>query len=98
MDIFSRKIVYWEVHESQSELIASQMIDSACLKEKIERGQIVLHADNGRPMKGATMLSTLERLGVTPSFSRPRVSDDNPYIAQAFLSMALKVLKRLESG
>jgi len=42
---------------------------------KVLKNQIVYHADNGGPMKGATMLATLERLGVAPSFSRPRVSN-----------------------
>ena len=44
----------------------------------------VLHADNGSPMKGATMKVTMERLGVIASFSRPRVSNDNPYSEALF--------------
>ena len=47
----------------------------------------VLHSDNGGPMKGATMLATLQRLGVVPSFSRPRVSDDNPFIEALFRTL-----------
>lgn len=39
------------------------------------------------PMKGATMLATLERLGVMPSFSRPRVSDDNPFSEAIFRTL-----------
>ena len=46
-------------------------------------GSLVLHADNGSPMKGATMLATLQKLGVVPSFSRPSVSDDNLCAATA---------------
>jgi hypothetical protein len=48
---------------------------------------VVLHSDNGGPMKGATMLATLQRLGVVPSFSRPGVSDDNPYIEALFRTL-----------
>ncbi|MRG97787.1 transposase [Polyangium spumosum] len=48
---------------------------------------IHLHADNGGPMKGSTMLATLQRLGVVPSFSRPRVSDDNPYAEAMFRTL-----------
>ncbi len=48
---------------------------------------MVLHADNGSPMKGATMLATLQRLGVVPSFSRPAVSNDNPYSESLFGTM-----------
>ncbi len=35
-------------------------------------------------MKGATMLATMQRLGVVPSFSRPSVSNDNPYSESLF--------------
>jgi putative transposase len=47
----------------------------------------VLHADNGSPMKGATMLTTLQGLGVVPSFSRPSVSDDNPFSESLFRTL-----------
>jgi putative transposase len=50
----------------------------AHLREGVQGRALVLHSDNGAPMKGATMLATLQRLGVVPSFSRPGVSDDNP--------------------
>jgi transposase InsO family protein len=53
-------------------------LERACLAKGVHRPGLVLHSDNGSPMKGATMLSTLQRLGVVPSFSRPSVSDDNP--------------------
>jgi putative transposase len=87
MDIFSRLIVHWEVHESEGAELASQMIETACFKQGIGRHQITLHADNGSPMKGATMLATLQRLGVAPSFSRPRVSDDNPFSESLFKTL-----------
>ncbi|MCP3961575.1 MAG: transposase, partial [bacterium] len=41
----------------------------------------------GGPMKGSTMLATLKRLGVVASFSRPRVSDDNPYSEALFRTL-----------
>ena len=50
-------------------------------------GGLVLHADNGDPMKGSTMLATLQRLGVVPSFSRPRVSDENPLSEALFRTL-----------
>ncbi len=87
MDIFSRKIVYWEVHESESAELASGMMAKACEVQTIEPGQIKLHSDNGGPMKGATMLATLQRLGVAPSFSRPSVSNDNPYLESFFKTL-----------
>jgi len=87
MDIYSRKIVGHEVHELESMEHSSALIDRICIMENIEKDQLVLHSDNGGAMKGATMLATLQRLGVVPSFSRPRVSDDNPYSESLFKTM-----------
>lgn len=86
-DIFSRKIVGWEVHEQETAEHASCLIRKACLREGIHEEGLVLHADNGSPMKGATMLATLQKLGVIPSFSRPCVSDDNPYSESLFRTL-----------
>jgi transposase InsO family protein len=87
MDIYSRKIVGWEIHEHETAEHASRLIRKACLAEGISEHGLVLHADNGSPMKGATMLATLQRLGVVPSFSRPSVSNDNPYSESLFGTM-----------
>ncbi len=87
MDIYSRKIVGWSVHELESSAYAAQLIQQACLDENVQQEQLVLHADNGSPMKGATMLAMLEKLGVVPSFSRPSVSDDNPYSEALFKTL-----------
>jgi len=88
-DIFSRMIVSWEIHNAESADSAAVMIQKACLRYGIQHldAPLVLHSDNGSPMKGATMLATLQRLGVVPSFSRPRVSDDNPYSESLFKTM-----------
>ena len=86
-DIFSRKIVGWEVHEQESAEHAGVLIRKACLAEGIHEAGLVLHSDNGGPMKGATMLATLQTLGVVPSFSRPSVSDDNPYSESLFRTL-----------
>lgn len=87
MDIFSRMIVHWAVHESENTELASEMIENACLANNIQKNQVILHSDNGGPMKGATMLATLQMLGVMPSFSRPKVSDDNPFSEALFKTM-----------
>ena len=79
LDLFSRKVVGWEVHEEENAEQASSVIHKARLGE----GRGVLHADNGRPMKGATLRATLQKLGIAPSFSRPGVSDDKAH-AEAF--------------
>lgn len=86
-DIFSRKIVGWEVHEDEKAEHASVLIRKICLAEGIREAGLVLHSDNGGPMKGATRLATLQRLGIVPSFSRPSVSDDNPYSESLFRTL-----------
>jgi transposase InsO family protein len=87
MDIFSRKIVGWQVYETESSELASEVMRDICDRENIARNQVVLHSDNGGPMKGATMLATLQALGVMPSFSRPAVSNDNPFSESIFKTM-----------
>jgi len=87
MDIFSRAIVHWEIHECESAENASSMIEKAFLINEVKEDQVILHSDNGGPMKGATMLATLQRLGIAPSFSRPSVSNDNPFSESLFKTM-----------
>jgi len=89
LDIYSRKIVGWEVHEVERAQLAGQLLMRATLAERIDRTmpQPVLHSDNGSPMKGATMLATMQSLGVVPSFSRPSVSNDNPYSESLFRTL-----------
>ncbi|WP_460001156.1 IS3 family transposase [Paradesulfitobacterium aromaticivorans] len=86
LDIFSRDIVGWEVWLEESAEHASQLIRRAVMAQNITRQEepLVLHSDNGSPMKGASMLETLYQLGITPSRSRPRVSNDNPYSESIF--------------
>ncbi len=87
MDVYSRKVVAWQVHGCESAELAADLMIEACFREQISRNQIVLHSDNGAPMKGATMLAKLQDLGVMPSFSRPSVSDDNPFSESLFRTL-----------
>ncbi len=87
MDVYSRKIVGWQVYEEEAAALAADLMTDICQREGIVRNQITLHSDNGSPMKGATMLSTLQQLGVIPSFSRPSVSNDNPYSESLFRTL-----------
>ncbi len=87
MDVFSRKIVGWEVYECESAEYAASVFRKAHLREGVRADSLVLHSDNGSPMKGATMLATLHNLGVVPSFSRPSVSNDNPFSEALFKTL-----------
>lgn len=84
LDIWSRKIVGFEVHEEENSDFAAWLLEASCGAEGALAGSLVLHSDNGSPMKGATMLAKLQQLGVAPSFSRPSVSNDNPFSESAF--------------
>ncbi|MBA3541465.1 MAG: transposase [Deltaproteobacteria bacterium] len=85
--MWSRKVVGWAVHDIQSDDHAAALIEATCRREKVSANQLVLHSDNGAAMKGKTMLVKLEQLGVMPSFSRPRVSDDNPFPEALFRTL-----------
>lgn len=87
LDVWSRKVVGWAVHDSESDEHAAQLVRRCCAAEGADPTGLVLHSDNGGPMRGSTMLATLQRLGVVPSFSRPRVSDDNPYSEALFRTL-----------
>ena len=62
MDVFSRKIVGWQIDDVESSALASEVMRDICARENIAPHQVVLHSDNGSPMKGATMLATLQAL------------------------------------
>ena len=79
MDVFSRKITAWEVHETECSELASQLMRRGVMAENCASTLICLHADNGAIQKSSTLRATLDWLGVDASFSRPRVSNDNAY-------------------
>ena len=87
MDIYSRKVVGWQVYKQELGTHAADLMTDICQNENISPNQVTLHSDNGGPMKGATMLATLQKLGVVPSFSRPSVSNDNPYSESLFRTL-----------
>jgi transposase InsO family protein len=73
-------------HEESSAL-ASELLRDLCRREGVQSKQLILHSDNGSPMKGSSMLATMQQLGVMPSFSRPSVSNDNPYSESLFKTL-----------
>lgn len=83
VDLFSRKVVGWAVEEEQNDEHAARLL-AATFEAEGRPVDLVVHADNGSAQKGATMLATMQRLGIAKSFSRPRVSDDNAYAEAMF--------------
>lgn len=87
LDLWSRKVVGWALHEVESEELAKALFLKSCRRLNVDPRGMVFHADNGPAMKGSTLLATLQGLGVVPSFSRPRVSNDNAFAEAHFRTM-----------
>lgn len=87
VDIYSRKIVGWCVEDSENSDCAATLIREIAVREGLSPDQLRLHSDNGSPMKGASLLATLQTLGIVSSFSRPSVSNDNPYSESLFKTL-----------
>lgn len=82
LDVFSRKVVGHRVELSETASFASALIRDAAACNT--RYPSVLHSDNGAPMRAGTTVQLAQSLGITLSYSRPRVSDDNPYSESLF--------------
>lgn len=83
-DIYSRKLVTNEVHESERAEHACVLLEKGCLRERTAGRPLILHSDNGHVMRGSLLRESMIALGVEPSFSRPRVSNDNAYAEALF--------------
>lgn len=83
IDVYSRRVVGWDVHAEESSDLAASMMRRA-FEEAGNPARLITHSDNGGPMKGSTLLATLQALGIVQSFSRPSVSDDNPFSESLF--------------
>jgi putative transposase len=94
MDVWSRRIVGWCIAEHESADVAAALTTQTCAGGNIDPRGLVLHSDNGTPMRGSTMISTLQCLGVIPSFSRPHVSDDNRQHSSTLGSLRNPLLRR----
>jgi len=87
IDIWSRKIVGFKVHAEESMELGAEFVEHTCKQMNVNPEGIVWHSDNGGPMKGSTMFAKLQQLGLIPSFSRPSVSDDNPFSEALFRTL-----------
>lgn len=91
-DLWSRKIVGYEVHERECGQLSAELVHRCMLREQCLNTPLVLHSDNGAPMRASTMKAKLEQLGVASSHSRPRVSNDNAYIESLFRNLKYRAL------
>jgi putative transposase len=87
MDVYSRKFVGAEVFAQESGEDAADLLQRSVWREKCSGTNLVLHSDNGAPMKSFTLRAKMHDLGIITSRSRPRVSNDNAYSEAAFKTM-----------
>lgn len=87
LDVFSRYVVGWMVADRESAALAERLIAETCERQKIERGQLTIHADRGSSMKSKPVALLLADLGVTKTHSRPHVSNDNPFSESQFKTL-----------
>jgi len=87
IDIFSRYVVGWMVAERETAFLATRLIAETTARQGVEANQLIIHSDRGSPMKAKTTAQLLAALGITGSFSRPHVSDDNPYSEAQFKTL-----------
>jgi putative transposase len=85
IDIFDKCIVGWAVYEEEKDEHSEELFKSILCGRKIKFSY--LHSDNGSIMKGVTLMALLSELKVNVSFSRPRTSNDNPYIESFFKTL-----------
>jgi putative transposase len=87
LDIFSRYVVGWLIANRESARIASILIADSCHRHQIAPGQLSIHADRGPAMRSKTVGQLFDDLQVVPSFSRPHVSNDNPFSEAQFKTL-----------
>jgi putative transposase len=87
LDIFSRKTVGWMLAGTQSAALAKRLIRETCVREGVDAGQLTVHSDRGTQMRSKTLAQLYSDLDITASFSRPQVSDDNPFSEAQFKTM-----------
>lgn len=87
LDLFSRYVVGWMLAERESAELAQQLLNDAYQRHDVWPGQLAVHSDRGAPMKSHAVADLLATLGVARSFSRPRVSNDNPFVESSFKTM-----------
>jgi len=89
IDIWDRSIVKWAVHDREDDALSVELFQHALRDNRYP--DVWIHSDNGNPMKGATLLGLFYSLGICNSYSRPRVSNDNPFIESWFKTLKYDV-------
>ena len=84
LDLFSRYVVGWMVAAHENARLAQRLIEATCVKQGITPHRLTIHADRGAPMRSKLVAELCSDLGIDASYSRPRVSNDNPFSEAQF--------------
>jgi putative transposase len=87
LDIFSRYVAAWCAAAAEDGELAKELIEAAVARHQVPPGQLSVHADRGSPMTSNPVIKLYDFLGITRSYSRPHVSNDNPYSEAAFKTL-----------
>ncbi len=87
IDVFSRYVVAWMISEYESGEQAKVLIEEACQRQGLSGEGLTVHSDRGKAMRSKNLADLLGELGVQRSFSRPHVSNDNPYSESQFKTL-----------
>jgi putative transposase len=87
LDVFSRYVVGWLLAQRESAALAEKLIAESCERQRIQPGQLTVHADRGAPMIAKSMAFMFADLGITKTHSRPHVSNDNPFSESQFKTL-----------
>ena len=86
LDIYSRKVIHWEIWPTETGTLAKEFIEHAIAVNGGIKPRAV-HADRGTSMTSDTVAGLYAKLNIAQSHSRPRVSDDNPYSEAQFKTL-----------
>lgn len=87
LDLYSRYVVAWMIAGRENSALSKHLLAQAITRHGIEPGRLRVHQDRGAPMTARGFIDVLSELGVDPSHSRPRVSNDNAFSESQFKTL-----------
>jgi putative transposase len=87
LDVYSRYVVGWMVAHQEAAALAERLLSEAITAQRVDDGQLAVHADRGTSMTSKPVALLLADLRVVRSHSRPHVPDDNPYSESQFKTL-----------
>jgi putative transposase len=87
LDLYSRHVVGWMVAARENAGLAKHLFKQTLTKHKVPHQALTVHQDRGAPMIAHSFRELLNHMGAEPSYSRPRVSNDNAFSESQFRTL-----------